>query len=220
MSNIFPRLVCIPTAIWVTQSGKTASHFKLILFFHLVQGLEIESLCIKLLCYFFTDWQSLSKMFKHRFVMNKTVTSSERSDIKYWYCIWMPFPTYEGRDHSGCEYSHEETSECSLFVMFWQYDFWVAIFTTYSHKCWCYSLIHNESCPYLTSSFLFCRQGTVPCSFSAARFPPTLRYSHLANSLTTVFSDPDIYSFLIFQVPSLMSIYFIPNVLSRGLSPM
>ena len=147
---------------------------------------------IKILCYFFTDWQFLPKIFKHRFVMNNTVTSSERLDIKYWYCIWMPFPTDQGRDQSDCESSREETPECSLFIMFWQYDFLVAMFTTYSHKYWCYFLIHNESCPYLTSSFLFCRQGIVPWSFSDARFPLTLRYSHFTSSLTTVYNDPDL----------------------------
>ena len=73
-------------------------------------------LSFKLLCYFFTDWQSLPTFFKHRMVMNN-VRSSERSDIKYWYYDWMPFPTYKGLDQCDCESSLEETPECNLFIM-------------------------------------------------------------------------------------------------------
>ena len=156
-------------------------------------------LSFKLLCYFFTDWQSLPTFFKHRMVMNN-VRSSERSDIKYWYYDWMPFPTYKGLDQCDCESSLEETPECNLFIMgqhstFDRKFFWVAIFTTTNpHKRWCDFLIHSESCPCLTFSSLFCRQGTIPCPFSAARVPSTLRHSHFASSLTTVFSDPDLHS--------------------------
>ena len=45
--------------------------------------------------------------------MNNTAISSERSDIMYWYCIWMLFITYKGRDQWDCESSREETPECS-----------------------------------------------------------------------------------------------------------